>query len=95
MGGEGVSTFSAGAGEPGLWAGSATAGGAGKEEGRSGCSFSGGGALGPVLWVTRAVTVPVQLAACAVRPPICTEEKVSAHCNSESCPFTNPTHLFA
>lgn len=61
MGGEGGWAFSGGAGDGGLLAGRAEHGGGG----RSGRSFSGGGggAMGPPLWVTRAVTVPVQLAA--------------------------------
>lgn len=61
MGGEGGWAFSGGEGDGGLLAGRAEHGGGG----RSGRSFSGGGggAMGPPLWVTRAVTVPVQLAA--------------------------------
>lgn len=71
--GEGGSAFS-GSGDGGLPAGCAEHGGGG----RKGRSFSsGGGAVGPTRWVTRAVTVPVQLAACAVRPPICAKSKGS------------------
>lgn len=74
VGGEGGSVFSGAAGDRGLLAGCAGHGGGG----RGGRSFSGGGgAVGPTRWVTRAVTVPVQLAACAVRPPICAGRKGS------------------
>lgn len=73
-GGEGGSVFSGATGDSGLLAGCAGHGGGG----RGGRSFScGGGAGGPTRWVTRAVTVPVQLAACAVRPPICAGRKGS------------------
>ena len=73
-GGEDGSVFSGAAGDRGLLAGCAVQGGGG----RGGRSFSnGGGAVGPTRWVTRAVTVPVQLAACAVRPPICAGRKGS------------------
>lgn len=74
VGGEGGSVFSGAAGDRGLLAGCAGHGGGS----RGGRSFSGGGgAVGPTRWVTRAVTVPVQLAACAVRPPICAGRKGS------------------
>lgn len=74
MGGEDGSVFSGAVGDRGLLAGCAGQGGGG----RGGRSFSdGGGAVGPTRWVTRAVTVPVQLAACAVRPPICAGRKGS------------------
>lgn len=72
VGGEDGSVFSGAAGDSGLLAGCPGHGGGG----RCGRSFSdGGGAVGPTRWVTRAVTVPVQLAACAVRPPICAGRK--------------------
>lgn len=93
--GEGGSAF-AGSGDGDLPAGCAVHGGGG----RSGRSFSrGGGAVGPTRWVTRAVTVPVQLAACAVRPPICARRKGSPRprvllnclCNPGRLPFANQT----
>lgn len=93
MGGEGGSAFSGGAGDGGLPAGCAEQGGGG----RRGRSFSGGGgAVGPLRWVTRAVIVPVQLAACAVKPPIYAGRKgsprpgVLEHLgNPGSLPFAN------
>lgn len=78
MGGEGVSVFSGGAGDGGC-AGQSAGGSGGRSFSRGG---GGCGVAGPARWVTRAVTVPVQLAACAVRPPICVGR------NSNPCPGT-------